>query len=224
MSVSSPPVIHLSVYSDQPNVQILCSGAWGQPEWGKAGPLPPALPEEVYRLDNGCLYTFVLTLATCPLCIAKATDREVVSKIPATTWIAGAEHQCCVLASASADPIPTKVVEGVCVAVASEFDTSLYFFRPADYGRMLADVVQATDLLPEAAVIPWGVLVALESIGSEQGSMFADHLARWREEHGGRMLPPIYRTKITVEHVEVPEAEAKELWAAWAKRGAKDIP
>lgn len=56
--------IHLVTYASQPDVQIVCTQVWTQPAW-KDTTVSPG----VFRADNGAVYTFTRSLATCPECL-----------------------------------------------------------------------------------------------------------------------------------------------------------
>jgi hypothetical protein len=66
--------IHLSDWASQPDVRIACDQYYGTPAYRQTIE-PSTLPEGVYELDDGRLYTFDDELngsVTCPACVAFA--------------------------------------------------------------------------------------------------------------------------------------------------------
>lgn len=72
--------VHLSSWSQQPDVQIDCTGDYGTPAWGAKEKLAPG----VYLLSDGRLYTFDLDSVTCERCLeigGKALRKRMADKV-----------------------------------------------------------------------------------------------------------------------------------------------
>ncbi len=66
--------VHLSDWSQQPDVRIACTQQYGTPAWKGTPADRPNLPKGVYSLDidggprEGVLYTFDTAKVTCQRC------------------------------------------------------------------------------------------------------------------------------------------------------------
>lgn len=60
------PLIHLVDWASQPDIRIKCSQAMTTPAWTNT-----LVEPDVYRADNGDVYTFTPSKVTCPACASK---------------------------------------------------------------------------------------------------------------------------------------------------------
>jgi len=77
-------LVHISHYSSQPDVQILCDSSWGSPDCRPH----PELPSNVYHLYEGQNYTFYDHSVTCPDCArAMIEDHNAKSDFSAASQV-----------------------------------------------------------------------------------------------------------------------------------------
>lgn len=62
--------VHLSDWSQQPDIHILCDDSWVTPGWGRPTLIQRALERrEIYRADDERYYTFDDAKVTCKACL-----------------------------------------------------------------------------------------------------------------------------------------------------------
>lgn len=64
--------VHLSDYSSQPDIHILCDNTWTTPAWGPESTLQKSLAKrDIFLGDDDRYYTFDPEHVTCKQCLAK---------------------------------------------------------------------------------------------------------------------------------------------------------
>jgi hypothetical protein len=69
------PTVHYCGWSSQPEIGILCTGAFTCPAWGQ-----PDDEDDVYRTEEGDLYTFDAPLVTCQKCRERLMEADFLGE------------------------------------------------------------------------------------------------------------------------------------------------
>lgn len=64
LGVVRDDIVHLCDWASQPDIRIKCTGAMTTPAW-----VDTKVSQDVYRADNGDIYTFDRPKVTCPECL-----------------------------------------------------------------------------------------------------------------------------------------------------------